>query len=92
MKKNALIAGVVAMGLISTSCSTLKNASGGIYAGCGDKVMTITENGNGLELPGTLKNISFVDATVKGYGGFLGMKGQGTLENVYMLVKIKPYF
>ena len=45
MKKNALIAGVVAMSLISTSCSTLKNASGGIYAGCGDKVMTITENG-----------------------------------------------
>ena len=46
-------------------------------------------NGNGLELPGTLKNISFVDATVKGYGGFLGMKGQGTLENVYIQFDIE---
>ena len=43
------------------------------------------ENGSAL---GTLKNISFYNATVKGQGAFLACKGQGTLENVYMLVKI----
>ena len=45
MKKISLIAGAVAMSLISTSCSTLPECSKGIYAGCGEKVMTITENG-----------------------------------------------
>ena len=45
MKKISLIAGAVAMSLISTSCSTLPECSNGIYAGCGEKVMTITENG-----------------------------------------------
>ena len=43
------------------------------------------EDGSALA---TLKNISFVNATVKGQGAFLACKGQGTLENVYMLVNI----
>ena len=42
---------------------------------------------DGSELA-TLKNISFMNATVKGQGAFLACKGQGTLENVYMLVSI----
>ena len=37
----------------------------------------------------TLKNISFVNATVKGQGAFLACKGNGTLENVYMQVAIE---
>jgi len=44
-----------------------------------------TEDGSELA---TLKNISFMNATVKGQGAFLACKGQGTLENVYMLVNI----
>ena len=43
------------------------------------------EDGSALA---TLKNISFMNATVKGQGSFLACKGQGTLENVYMLVNI----
>ena len=65
------------------SKTSATDATGGFF---GELFAT---NGNGLELPGTLKNISFVGATVKGYGGFLGMKGQGTLENVYIQFDIE---
>lgn len=45
MKKNILIAGAVAMSLLTTACSSLKECSSAITAGCGEKVMTLTENG-----------------------------------------------
>ena len=45
MKKTILIAGAVAMSLISTSCASLSECSNPLTAGCGEKVMTITENG-----------------------------------------------
>lgn len=45
MKKFTLIAGAVAMSLISTSCASLSECSKPLTAGCGEKVMTITENG-----------------------------------------------
>ena len=45
MKKYTLIAGIAAMSLISTSCASLSECSKPVTAGCGEKVMTITENG-----------------------------------------------
>ena len=43
----------------------------------------------GKHFNGTLKDVSFVDAIVKGQGSFLACKGNGgTLENVYMRVII----
>ena len=45
MKQLTLIAGAVAMSLLSTSCASLEKCSGDIDAGCGEKVMTVTENG-----------------------------------------------
>ena len=45
MKKAVLMAGIIAMSLISTSCASLSECSKAVTAGCGEKVMTITENG-----------------------------------------------
>ena len=44
----------------------------------------------GKHFNGILKNVAFVNATVKGQGAFLACKGNGgTLENIYFLAKVE---